>query len=154
VTRWEAWTSHLGWTLTAGSGVLYGVLKYFVRSSDPDSRMGHPWQPGLLAIHVVAAPLAIFGFGLLFRRHVLARLTADGGAKRLTGTAMTLLAVPVAMSGYVLQTLTGDAARRWTGWIHAGLGLIFALGYAAHAFRSGLPDDAAKPAPEAQDDLS
>jgi hypothetical protein len=57
---------------------------------------------------------------------------------------MTWLAVPVALSGYVLQALIGDAARRWTGWLHAGIGLLFAAAYVAHPRRSRLPDDAAE----------
>ena len=152
--RWEAWINHVGWTLVAASGVLYGVLKYFVAGSDPDSRLGHPWQPAVLAVHVLAAPVAVFGFGLLFRRHVLARFFASAvGRKGLTGTAMTLLAVPLALSGYLLQTLTGDAARRWTGWGHAALGLFYAIGYAMHPVPSRLPDDAAEAAAEAEDGL-
>ena len=151
--RWEAWVNHVGWTLTGASGILYGILKYFVGGRDPDSRLGHPWQPAVLAVHILAAPVAVFGFGLLFRRHVLARLTAGAGPKRLTGTVMTLMAIPLALSGYVLQTLTGDAARRWTGWAHAALGLVYAIGYAMHPVPSRLPDDAAEAAAEAQDRL-
>ena len=151
--RWEAWLNHVGWTLVAASGVLYGVLKYFVAGSDPDSRLGHPWQPAVMAVHVLAAPVAVFGLGLLFRHHVLARFASATGRKGLTGTVMTLLAIPLALSGYVLQTLTGDAARRWTGWAHAALGLFYAIGYAMHPVPSRLPDDAAEAAAEAEDGL-
>lgn len=150
--RWEAWTSHIGWSLTAMSGLVYGVLKYFVTSPDPDSRLSHPWQPAILAVHVLAAPVAVFGFGLLFRRHALARLSEGEHERRRTGTVMTLLAIPLILSGYVLQALMGDAARRWIGWGHAGLGLIYAIGYAMHPLASrSLPDDAAEAAAEAED---
>ncbi len=152
--RWEAWVNHVGWSLTAGSGVLYGILKYFLAGSDPDSRLGHPWQPAVLAVHVLAAPVAVFGFGLLFRRHILARFSAGPGPKRLTGTVLTMLAIPLALSGYALQTLTGDAARRWTGWGHAALGLFYAIGYAMHPVPSRLPDDAAETAAESQDNVA
>ncbi|MGH9364854.1 MAG: hypothetical protein ACRD1B_06260, partial [Thermoanaerobaculia bacterium] len=113
----------------------------------------HPWQPAVLAAHVLAAPVAVFGLGLLFRRHALARLSEGEPARRPTGIAMTLLAIPLALSGYLLQTLTGDAARRWTGWGHAALGLVFAAGYALHPLASRLPDDAAEAAAEAEDDV-
>ena len=140
--RWEAWINHAGWSLVALSGLAYGVLKYFLVRPDPDSRLPHPWQPAVLAVHVLAAPVAVFGLGLLFRRHALARLSAGEPARRPTGIAMTLLAIPLALSGYALQALTGDAARRWTGWGHAALGLVFAAGYALHPMASRLPDDA------------
>ena len=141
--RWEAWVNHLGWSLTALSGLVYGVLKYFMTNPDPDSRLSHPWQPAVLALHVLAAPVAVFGLGLLFRRHALAQLSSGEPERRRTGTAMTLLAIPLVLSGYVVQVMTGDAARRWTGWTHAALGLVYAIGYAIHPLVSrSLPDDA------------
>lgn len=148
--RWEAWTNHIGWSLTALSGLAYGVLKYFVTSPDPDSRLSHPWQPSVLALHLLAAPVAVFSLGLLFRRHALARIAAGEREGRRSGVSMTRLAVPLALSGYLLQTLTGDAARRWTGWLHALAGLLFVVAYAAHPRRSRLPDDAAEAAAEAE----
>src|SRR5262249_59208366 len=54
VKRWEALVNHLGWGIVAASGLLYGVLKYFVHGSDPDSRLAVPWQPSVLAAHVLA----------------------------------------------------------------------------------------------------
>ena len=149
--RWEAWVNHAGWSLVASSGLAYGVLKNFVTSPDPDSRLPHPWQPAVLAVHVLAAPAAVFGLGLLFRRHALTRLSSGEPERRPTGIAMTLLAIPLALSGYILQTLTGDAARRWTGWGHAALGLVFTAGYALHPLTSRLPDDAAEAAAETED---
>jgi hypothetical protein len=141
--RWEAWTNHLGWSLTALSGLVYGALKYFVTNPDPDSRLSHPWQPAVLAVHVLAAPVAVFGLGLLFRRHALTQFSSGERDRRRTGTVMTLLAIPLVLSGYVVQVMTGDAARRWTGWAHAALGLVYAIGYAIHPLVSrSLPDDA------------
>jgi Na+/proline symporter len=148
--RWEAWINHVGWSLTAVSGVLYGVFKYFVANPDPDSRIAHPWQPTLLAVHVLAAPIAIFGFGLLFQRHALVRFFSGQAERRRTGAVMTLLAIPLALSGYVLQVLTGDAARRWTGWVHAAVGLVYAIGYAMHPLSSSPPDDAPEPPADPQ----
>jgi hypothetical protein len=151
--RWEAWTNHLGWSLTALSGLVYGAVKYFLVSPDADSRLSRPWQPTVLAVHVIAAPVAVFGIGLLFRRHALARISRGEREGRRTGVWMTWLAVPVALSGYVLQALIGDAARRWTGWLHAGVGLLFAAAYAAHPRRSRLPVDAAEAAAQAEDEV-
>jgi hypothetical protein len=148
--RWEAWTNHLGWGLTAASGVFYGILKYFVAGADPDSRLSHPWQPTLLALHVLAAPVAMFGLGLLFRRHALVRLFAGEREGRRSGGSMTWLALPLALSGYLVQALTGEAAHRWTGWFHAALGLLFAAAYLVHPRRSrSIPEDAPESAAEA-----
>ena len=141
--RWEAWVNHAGWGLVSLSGLVYGWLKYFAANPDPDSRLAHPWQPAVLAVHVLAAPFAVFALGVVLRRHALARLSSGEADRRKTGLTMTLLAVPVILSGYVLPVLTGDAARRWTGWAHAGIGLVYAVGYALHPLASrSLPDDA------------
>jgi hypothetical protein len=154
VKRWEAWTNHAGWLLAAASGLLYGYFKYFAPAADPDSRLAHPLQPTVLALHVLAAPVAVFGLGLVFRRHALARLRMGERQGRRTGAWMAALAIPLAVSGYVLQVVTGDAARRWTGWGHAAAGLLFAAAYAVHPRQSGaFPDDPAKPAPEAENGL-
>jgi hypothetical protein len=150
--RWEAWINHLGWGLTATSGLLYGFWKYFAPASDPNSPMASPWQPTVLAAHLLAAWVAVFALGLLFRRHVLARLLAQEREGRRSGSLMAWLAIPLASSGYLIQALTGVAARRWTGWFHAGAGLLFGLAYATHPRRSrSLPEDAAKAASEAND---
>jgi hypothetical protein len=139
--RWEAWTNHVGWAIVAASGLLYGALKYFVTASDPDSRLATPWQPSVLAVHLLAAPIAVFGLGLLFRRHALARWISGERQGRATGSLMMWLAVPLGLSGYLISILTGEAARRWTGWIHAAIGLLFAAGYVLHPRTSPPPAD-------------
>ena len=130
--RWEAWINHWGWAATAATGIAYGVLKYFVRSADPNSRVPHPLAPPLLAAHVLVAPVAVFALGLIFRRHAVAKLASDRPERRATGSVLIYLAIPLSVTGYVVQVLTGDAARTWTGWSHAGLGLVYALGYLMH----------------------
>jgi len=148
VKRWEAWVNHLGWAVVAASGLLYGILKYFVRGTDPDSRLAVPWQPSVLAIHVLAAPVAVFALGLVFRRHALTRLAMGQREGRPTGRALTWLAIPLAATGYLIPVLTGNAARHWTGWIHSAIGLVFAVGYLFHPKSSLLPGDSPESPPE------
>lgn len=149
--RWEAWTNHVGWSIVAASGLLYGVLKYFAAASDPDSRMATPWQPSVLAVHLLAAPIAVFGVGLLFRRHALARWICGERQGRRTGSLMIWLAFPLGLSGYVVSVLTGESPRRWTGWIHAAIGLLFAAGYALHPRTSDPPVESPETPSEPQD---
>ena len=147
--RWEAWVNHVGWSLTALSGLAYGAFKYFTANPDPDSRLSHPWQPAVLAAHVLVAPAAVFALGIVLRHHALGRLASGERDRRRTGIVMTLFAIPLILTGYVVQVLTGDAARRWTGWIHAALGVIYAIGYLMHPMASGsLPDDPVEAAAE------
>ena len=133
--RWEAWWNHSALIAVSLTGVVYGVFKYFVPSPDPDSRAGHPLQPWLMKTHLLIAPFAIFGIGLILRRHALARLRTGEVNGRRTGAAMLWIFTPLVLSGYVVQMLVSRSATRAVGWTHAALGLIFILGYAVHPRR-------------------
>jgi hypothetical protein len=139
--RWDAWINHAGWALVCVSGVLYGILKYFVQNPDPESRLGHPWQPAVLAAHVLAAPVAVFAIGLVFRRHALPRWRTGEREGRSTGGILLFLGLVLIVSGYLLPVLTGDAARRWTGWIHAGIGVLVAGAYLLHPKKPRVEDE-------------
>jgi len=132
VRRWEAWWNHAALAAVSLSGLAYGVLKYFVPSPDPDSRAGHPLQPIVLKAHVLAAPLAVFGIGLLVRRHALLKLRQGEQAGRRSGAILLWLFAPLVMTGYLIQVLVGSGTARATGWSHAALGVLFLLGYLLH----------------------
>jgi hypothetical protein len=135
VKRWEAWWNHSALIAVSLTGLVYGIFKYAIPSPDPYSRAGHPLQPYLLKAHILMAPFAIMGVGLLLRRHALARMRQGEQNGRRTGVAMLWLFAPLALSGYLIQVFVEPATVRWTGWIHAGLGLIFGLGYVFHPKR-------------------
>lgn len=132
MNRWAALLNHLACALVGLSGIAYGVMKYFLAASDPDSRVGHPWQQPMLKVHVLTAPLLVFALGLVFSSHALVRLKGGEDPGRASGAGLLGLAAPVVFSGPLIQVLTGDKARHWTGWIHAALGAIYVLAYVAH----------------------
>jgi hypothetical protein len=142
--RWAVVLNHLACLFVGLSGLAYGAMKYFVAGSDPDSRVGHPWQQPMLKLHVLTAPFLIFALGLVFSGHALARLKGGMDAGRASGSGLLGLAAPMILTGVMVQVLTGDAARQWTGWIHAGLGVVYLLAYAAH-FLKKKPDDEVSP---------
>lgn len=139
--RWEAWWNHGALVAVSLSGLVYGVFKYFVSSPDPDSRVGHPLQIAMLKAHVLAAPLAVFGLGLLLRRHALTRLRLGETEGRRTGVVLFWLAAPLVVTGYLVQVLVSTGAVHAAGWSHAGLGAIFLLGYAFHPKRKAPPSN-------------
>lgn len=142
--RWESWINRIGVALTGLTGIVYGVMKYFLAGGNPDSPLGHPWQPTILAAHVLAAPVAVFGLGLLWRSHALAGLRAGEPEGRPTGSTLFRIAPVLVVSGYLVQVFTGDVLRKATGWLHAALGVVFALAFVLHVLGSRLPDDAAE----------
>ena len=138
--RWEAWWNHAAISAVSLTGLLYGVVKYGAPSSDPDSRIGHPWQPALMKAHVLVAPFAVFGLGLILRRHVLARIWTGEVNGRKTGVAMLWLFLPLALTGYLIQVLVEGGAVHAAAWSHAALGAAFLLGYAFHPKRKTTAD--------------
>ncbi len=151
---WEVRVIRWGFGLVSASGVVYGVMKYFLAGSDPDSRLGHPWQPAVLAAHVLTAPIAVFAMGLLLRGHALPQLKRGEREGRGTGLALTAVGTPLVFSGYLVQVFTGETLRKGTGWIHAALGVLFALAFLLHIPGSSSPDDAAKTPPETEEGVS
>lgn len=96
----------------------------------------------MLKAHILVAPFAVLGIGLLLRRHALARLRQGEPSGRKTGALMLWIFLPLALSGYLVQVFVEPGAVRWTGWIHAGLGALFLLGYAIHPKRRATNGDA------------
>ena len=137
--RWEAWWNHAALAAVSLTGLAYGVFKYAVPSPDPDSRAGHPLQPVFMKAHLLVAPFAVFGVGLLLRRHALSRLRQGEREGRRTGSLMLWLLLPVALTGYLIQVLVGSGAVRAAGWSHAALGVLFVFGYALHPKRRSPP---------------
>jgi len=135
VTRWAALLNHLACLFVGLSGIAYGVMKHFLSGADPDSRVGHPWQQPMLKVHVLTAPFLIFALGLVFSGHALARLKGGEDPGRTSGAGLLAIASPLVLTGPLIQVLTGDAARQWTGWVHAALGVVYVLAYAAHLLK-------------------
>jgi hypothetical protein len=135
VKRWAALFNHVACAVVGVSGIAYGVLKYFGSGSDPDSRVGSPWQQPMLKVHVLGAPLLIFALGLVFSGHALKRLRDGDDPGRASGLGLLALGAPLVLTGPLVQVLTGDAARRWSGWVHAGLGVVYVAAYAAHLLK-------------------
>ena len=139
--RWAVVLNHLACAFAGLSGIAYGVMKYFLTGSDPDSRVGHPWQQPMLKLHALAAPFLVFALGLVFSGHALARLKGGVDPGRASGAGLLGLAVPLILTGALIQVLTGDVARQWTGWIHAALGAVYILAYAAHMLKKRPVDE-------------
>jgi hypothetical protein len=135
MSRWELFLLHASTLAIAVSGVVYGFMKYAMTGSDPDSPLGHPWQPGVLKAHVLAAPFLVFAFGLVARGHALPKWRSGDKTGRKSGISLLGLVAPLVLSGYAVQVFTGDSLRRGTGWAHAALGAIYVLAYAAHLLK-------------------
>jgi len=135
MSRWELFLLHASTLAIVISGVVYGFMKYAMTGSDPDSPLGHPWQPGVLKAHVLAAPFLVFALGLVARGHALPKLRSGEIPGKTSGISLLGLVAPLVLSGYAVQVFTGDSLRRGTGWAHTALGAVWVLVYGAHLLK-------------------
>lgn len=127
--KWTVWGATIVMTLT---GLALGAIEYLVTPADEWAVVNHPLQPWVLKAHILAAPVLVFGIGLMAARHILPRLRA---ASPRSGAAAAFVAVPMVLTGYLLQTLTHEGALALLGYLHLAAGTLFALASAAHARR-------------------
>ena len=137
MSRSEAWSFHASNALVALTGMVYAWMRYFARSDDPFAAVNHPWQPTLQHLHVLGAPLLVFVAGWVGRQHVLGRITSGSKPRRASGLVLALLFVPMAASGYLLQTATDEAWR--TAWVvvHVATSVLWIGACVGHVVRGG-----------------
>jgi hypothetical protein len=146
MTRLEKILLHGGTLLVGATGLAYAIFKYLMTNDDPFSAVNHPLQPWALALHVLAAPALVFGVGIMFKDHMLGKMKngAPDRAKR-AGLSTLLLFVPMVVTGYLIQVLSAEIPRRWSIWLHIGLGIGYMVLYAGHL--ASAPSRAPRSAP-------
>ena len=122
---------------TAITGVTVWIMKDLLPRRDPFSVLGHPWQPHILAAHLLIAPAVVFALGLIAREHIVQgwRFGTNGDGRR-TGLMTVLWALPMILSGYLLQIVTGDTPRRLLSLGHLVSGALFTALFAGHLVRA------------------
>ena len=101
-------------------------------NADPFAVVNHPWQPAMLAAHVVASPALLLMFGVLLSSHVLRKLRAFGLPNRKTGLLSLGAFFAMVASGYLLQVVTSEHLSQALVAIHVATGSVFSVTYAAH----------------------
>src|SRR6266511_3443854 len=108
---------HVCVVLTALTGVLFAVMKYFMRPTDEFSVVNHPLQPYMLASHIVIAPFLVFGFGWIFSDHIWPKFRYER-QNRASGLWSMFAIVPMTLSAYLLQISTSEAGRKTMAAAH------------------------------------
>jgi hypothetical protein len=132
MNRLERWSVVAGSFLVTFTGVVYGWMKYLLRSDDPFAVINHPWQPAVLKLHILAAPVLVFGLGLIAVRHVLAHWLAGVPHARRTGVTAALTVLPMVLTGYLIQAAAEAAWLTVAVWTHVVTGLVYGAAFAAH----------------------
>jgi hypothetical protein len=137
VTRFERWSVWSTSVLTFVTGVIYLWLKYGVVTDDPFAVINHPWQPMVLKLHILVAPLLVFSLGMVALRHVWRHLRTGSREGRRSGLITLVMVGPMIVTGYLIQAITAEGLLRAMAWSHIGLGLVFGIGLLAHQFAAG-----------------
>jgi hypothetical protein len=136
MSRLERWSLHLAALLTAGTGLLDGLLRWFGERPGEFGPEAHPWLGTAQHLHVLVAPLLVFALGMMVRGHLWPRLQS-GAEGRRTGLGTALLIAPMVLSGVGIQVATAPAWRGGLAWAH-GIGSgAFLLSYAGHLVLRG-----------------
>ena len=98
-----------------------------MESSDVFAVVNHPWQPLILATHIVAAPILIVLFGMIFRTHSVLKLKTGESLKRLSGLVSIFCFGVMALSGYCLQVVDSNLAMSIWFWTHLVSGTLFTV---------------------------
>jgi hypothetical protein len=132
MSRWQSWSSHIA-TLAVGiTGIVYLIMKYFMKTDDPFAIVNHPLQPLMLDIHLLAAPLLVFLFGLMFESHIQRKLRAGNRMNRKSGLIAAITFGVMTLSGYVLQLTAGEVVSRAALGTHLISSGLFLVSYLVH----------------------
>ena len=132
MTWWEKWAFNLLHALVAATGIVYFCMKYLMAPADPFSVVNHPWQPTMLALHIVAAPFFVVFFGMLFRTHTLRKLISPDPRNRRSGWTSLLGFSVMALTGYLMQVASSPAWITAFIWVHVAASAVFVAGYTTH----------------------
>lgn len=133
MSRGEAFFLHLSTWLVGGTGLVYAWMVYLVHPTDPYALVNHPWQPQVQHLHVLAAPFLVFASGLIWRRHIWAGWKRRRGRDRQrSGVSLALTFIPMAVSGYLIQTAVDAEWRQVWVIVHLAASALWILGYLVH----------------------
>jgi thiamine biosynthesis lipoprotein len=132
MTRWQRWTLHASSLVLAITGVSYFVMKDMLTSADPFALVNHPLQPLMLHLHVLAAPVAVLTFGVVYESHIAPKIRSGYRFNRRTGLVSLATFFLMTASGYLLQVLSQPALLNAVRIGHLVSGAIFSASYVAH----------------------
>lgn len=128
--KYVVWGSSAAVTST---GVVYGWMKYLLKPAEPWAVINHPLQPLVLKIHIITAPILIFGIGMITMRHIWPHFRGRLARGRKSGISSVLFAAPMIVTGYALQALSSERWLSVVGYVHLAVGVLYGVGAIAHA---------------------
>ena len=132
MTSFEKWFVWVTSVLVGVTGVGYFYTKYMIENTDPFSVVNHPLEPWLLKGHILVSPLLVLAFGSIFIRHVWRHYRGGIVLGRMSGLSTALAFLPMAGTGYLVQTVVDPVRLQVTVWSHIALSVLYIAGITAH----------------------
>jgi len=129
--KWSVWITSL---LTLATGVGYFVTKYLFTTSDPFAVVNHPWQPFFLKAHILVSPLLLLALGAVAVDHVWKHFATGVRLSRRTALVTAISVLPMVLTGYLVQVLTGEGWVRAMAISHIAFGTIYGIGLVLHSW--------------------
>ena len=146
MSRFERWSVWLTSLVTAATGILLLWMKYFMEPVHQWSVINHPWEPLVLKLHILSAPLLVFALGLIALQHVWEHIRERASRGRRSGFTVAFTAAAMVVTGYLIQVVTQEGWLRVIALGHIGVGLVYVAWLSVHqvlVWRSGEDEPAA-----------
>ncbi len=114
------------------TGLLWAWMLWGLSPADPYAVVNHPWQPSVHAAHVLAAPALVLAIGLIWRNHAWARIRSHFRPRRRSGVTLAILFLPMAASGYLLQTAVSERLRTLWLALHLASSALWLAAWIVH----------------------
>jgi hypothetical protein len=128
--RWHRLCVYASAAVLLLSGAAWLVARYFMRPVSQFGETIHPLEPWAMKLHGAAAMVALFFVGSLLNLHI--RRAIKAGRNLLTGWAMVATLLFLAVTGYGLYYVAGEADRPVWSLLHWAVGLGVALLFWLH----------------------
>lgn len=128
--RWHRRAIYATGAVLLASGIAWLVLRYFLRPVSEFGETVNPFEPWAMKLHGLAAMVALFFLGSLIHVHI--RRALKSGRNLVTGWAMIATLLLLALTGYGLYYVAGEADRPLWSAVHWIVGLAVALLFVLH----------------------
>lgn len=139
MSKRTAWFLHASNLAVGATGLVFAWMLYFAEPEDPFAIVNHPWQPDVQHLHVLTAPLLVFGCGVIWISHVWRRIRSGFPVRRKTGILLAALLWPMIASGYLIQVAVDETLREVSVWVHVSTSIAWIALYLVHQFLKDAP---------------
>lgn len=131
----EKWFLFLANFFCVATGLAYAWMVYVLRPVNEWDVFNHPWQKEVQALHILVVPLLLFAIGMIWKRHIQARIFRKDQTRIFSGQILVLILFPMIFSGYLLQVSSDAQWRTIYGQVHLWTSLVWSVMFLVHVFK-------------------